>query len=71
MGVIRLAFTSHTGGVFAARLDAVSPPEQGGHEMIGQIGPFNEVVWTMKGQKINSAFLVKHYLTEFIKNSAR
>ena len=34
-----------------------------------KLGPFNEVLWTFKGQAFKTAFLVRHYLTLFIKES--
>lgn len=34
-------------------------------------GSFNEIIWTYKGQPIKSENLVKHYLTKFIKESAK
>lgn len=34
-------------------------------------GPFEEVMWTYKGLNFKSEYLVRHYLTAFIKESAR
>jgi hypothetical protein len=34
-------------------------------------GAFEEVVWTFKTQSFKTNFLVRHYLTTFIKDSAR
>lgn len=34
-------------------------------------GPFEEVLWTYKGQAFKSEYMVRHYLTMFIKESAR
>lgn len=34
-------------------------------------GAFEEVLWTFKGQSFKPAYLVRHYLTLFIKDSAR
>ena len=34
-------------------------------------GAFEEVLWSYKGQPFKSVFLVRHYMTLFIKDSAR
>lgn len=34
-----------------------------------QLGPFNEVSWTYKGQAFQSANLVRHYLSLFLRQS--
>jgi len=34
-------------------------------------GAFEEVLWTYKGQSFKPEYLVRHYLTHFIKESAR
>lgn len=34
-------------------------------------GAFEEVIWTYKGQYFKSEFMIRHYLTAFIKESAR
>lgn len=34
-------------------------------------GAFEEVLWTFKGQSFKTQFLVRHYLTLFIKDSSR
>lgn len=41
------------------------------HEIKAHIGPFNNISWLFDGEKIEIDPLVKHYLSEFIKNSAR
>ncbi len=34
-------------------------------------GAFEEVLWTYKGQSFKTQYLIRHYLTTFIKDSAR
>ena len=38
---------------------------------VQSIGPFNSVKWKFQGEEVNVRAMVKHYLMEFIKNSAR
>ena len=37
----------------------------------GEWGPFNELKWTYNNQRINIDFLVRYYMTMFIKNSVK
>lgn len=41
------------------------------HEIKAHIGPFNNISWLFNGEKIELDPLVRHYLSEFIKNSAQ
>lgn len=41
------------------------------HEIKAHIGPFNNISWLFQGEKIELDPLVRHYLSEFIKNSAQ
>lgn len=34
-------------------------------------GPFGEVIWTFQNQPININYMVRHYMTLFVKESAR
>ena len=41
------------------------------HEIVAAIGPFNKISWKFQGETIDKQSMVRHYLEEFIKNSAR
>jgi len=41
------------------------------HEICASIGPFNSIKWKFQGEEVNIKAMVRHYLEEFIKNSAR
>ncbi len=41
------------------------------HEIKAHVGPFNEVSFRYNGEVINVASLVRYYLTEFIRQSAK
>jgi hypothetical protein len=68
---ISIGFLSHSGGLYSARLNSMTPAENVVHEIQGSLGAFNEVKWRFRGEPVNINALVRHYLTEFIKLSAR
>jgi hypothetical protein len=69
--VISIGFLSNSGGLFPARLNYEDEPSSGIHQIKANIGPFNDIKWVFNGEKVETEALVKHYLTEFIKHSAR
>lgn len=69
--VISIGFLSTSGGLFPARLNYEDSPSSGIHQIKANIGPFNDIRWEFSGEKVDIDALVKHYLTEFIKHSAR
>jgi hypothetical protein len=69
--VISIGFLSNSGGLFSARLNNNQPASNNIHEIRAHVGPFNDISWTFQGEKINLQSLIKHYLTEFVKHSAR
>lgn len=69
--VISIGFLSNAGGLFSARLNNDAPAINTVHEIQAQVGPFGEVTWRFKGEPVKKEALVRHYLTEFIKHSAR
>jgi hypothetical protein len=69
--VISLGFLSNTGGLFSARLNYQEPAQGQIHEIKAHVGAFNKVVWKFQGEPVDLEALVRHYLTEFIKHSAR
>jgi hypothetical protein len=69
--VITIGFLSNSGGLFAARLNFEPNASTKLHEIKAHVGPFNNITWRFQGEKVEVNALVKHYLTEFIKHSAR
>ena len=58
--------------IFAPRV--TSSHQQTGishHEISAIIGPFNSIKWKFQGEEVDIKSMVRHYLEEFIKNSAR
>ena len=41
------------------------------HEIKAHIGPFNQISWRFKGEAVSLIPMIKHYLSEFIRISAR
>lgn len=70
--LITIGFLSNGKDLFSARL---SQDEDHGaptlHEVRAHVGPFNKITWRFAGEVVDPDALVRHYLTEFIKNSAR
>lgn len=69
--VITIGFLSNTGGAFSARTAESESGDRNIHEIRAHIGAFNNITWKFKGEPVDKDALVKHYLTEFIKHSAR
>ena len=69
--VISIGLLSNSGGIYSARMDTHDSPNNSAHEIRAHIGPFNEVSWRFNGEPVKLEALVKHYLTEFIRLSAR
>lgn len=70
--LITIGFLSSGKDLFAARM---SDSEMNGvpapHEIRAHVGPFNNISWRFAGEVIDQDSLVRHYLSEFIKQSAR
>ena len=69
--VISLGFLSNSGGLFAARLNYEPNSAAKIHEIKAHVGPFNNIYWKFAGENVDIDSLVRHYLTEFVKHSAR
>lgn len=58
--------------VFAPRIsDSSEQSNISHHEICAVIGPFNSIKWKFQGEEVHIRSMVRHYLEEFIKNSAR
>jgi hypothetical protein len=69
--VISIGFLSNSGGLFAARMNYENNATNQIHEIKANIGPFNDIKWKFQGENVEIDSLVRHYLTEFVKHSAR
>ena len=76
-GVVNISFANHTRNAMYFSAGATSdhrptsPFARSGDSLIAQIGPFGDVAWLYKGEKINLDQIARFYLTEFIKQSVR
>lgn len=66
LGVINLSFVSRT--QMLNRANAGKKRE--GYDLIAQLFPFNELVWTFHGERVNPQALVRYLFTEFARSSA-
>ena len=48
-----------------------NPPSEPADFIKGEWGPFNELKWTYNDQKINIDYLIRYYMTAFVKNSVK
>ena len=62
--LISIAFLLSNGQYFAENKNAPC-------EIKAHVGPFNEISWRYQGEIVEINSLVKHYLSEFIRKSAR
>jgi hypothetical protein len=69
--LLRIGFLSNSGGLFAARLNHEETASSKLHEIRAHVGPFNNIEWRFNGEKVDKQALAKHYLSEFIRHSAR
>lgn len=76
--LITIGFLSSNGELYCARSTEASRGltknlDFGGgpHEIRAHIGPFNKITWRFDGEIVEIDPLVKYYLSEFIRNSAR
>jgi hypothetical protein len=69
--VISIGFLSNSGGLFAARLNYEENATSKLHEIKAHVGPFNNIIWKFQGENVVVDSLVRHYLTEFVRHSAR
>ena len=70
--LITVGFLASGKDLFAARLN--ESEGQGGpvpHEIKAHLGPFHKITWRFQGEEVDVDALVRHYLSEFIRNSAR
>ena len=70
--LISIAFITHGKDLLAPRLQGQDTfGMEGVHEIKAHLGPFNKITWRFQGEAVDREAMVKHYLTEFIKQSAQ
>lgn len=70
--LISIAFISNGKDLLAPRLQIEDRfGNEGVHEIRAHLGPFNKITWRFQGEIVDMNAMVKHYLTEFIKQSAQ
>jgi hypothetical protein len=75
--VISIGFLSPNGVIFRPRLNFYerqfhTPFEQeGSHELKAHIAPFGKITWRFMGEVVDVECMTKHYLSEFVRNSAK
>ena len=70
--LISIGFISGGKDFFGPRLSKdENPGETPLHEIKAHIGPFNQISWHFKGEAVSTTPMIKHYLSEFIRISAR
>ena len=69
--LISIGFLNNGKDVYSARLKAKESPKQSPHEVKAFVGPFMDISWRFQGELVNLDALVRHYLSEFIRQSAR
>ena len=68
--LISIGLLANSGEILPARIDH-SENQHTIHEIKAHVGPFNTITWRFMGEIIEINSLVRHYLTEFIRKSAR
>ena len=70
--LINIAFITNGKDLLAPRMREVDAfGAEGVHEIRAHLGPFNKITWRYQGEIVDSEAMIKHYLTEFIKQSAQ
>lgn len=57
--------------LYAPRMPGQSESDFSCHEITAHVGAFNKISWRFQGEVVDTHAMVRHYLEEFIKNSAR
>jgi hypothetical protein len=71
MGVINVSFVSRENAFKkSVPMTSADPVKREGYDLIAQLFPFNELVWTYHGERVNTKALVRYLFTEFVRSSA-
>lgn len=69
-GTISIKF-HYVGASFVPGTATQETSESGEEQLIAQWGPFGDLVWTYNEQSLKIDFLVRYYISRFIKESAK
>lgn len=70
--VISIGFLANGKDIYGARLSFNDKFGSSNiHEIRAHLGPFNKITWRFNNEIVDVDAMVRHYLTEFIVNSAR
>ncbi len=69
--LITIGFLSSEGGLYSARLTGMHDAFAAPHELKAHLGPFNKISWRFAGEEIDVDAMVRHYLSEFLRKSAK
>jgi hypothetical protein len=68
--LLQIGFLSNSGALYSARTTQALPASGGPHEIRAHVGPFQNISWRFNGEIVEIDSLCRHYLTEFIRQSA-
>ncbi len=72
--LISIGFLVNGKDIFAPRLiedDAFGAGVDQTHEIKAYLGPFNRISWRFMGEEVEIDAMVRHYLSDFLRNSSR
>ena len=69
--LVTIGFLSGNGELIPIKISRMLPEQAAPSEIRAHVGPFNKVTWQFAGEQIDLDALVKFYLSEFIRNSAK
>lgn len=69
--IITIGFLSTEGGLYSARLNMMHEAHHAPHEVKAHLGAFNRITWKFMGEDVDADTMVRHYLSEFLRKSAR
>ena len=70
--VISIGLSSNGKDLYSARLDTEEPMGQNPlHEIRAHLGAFGKITWRFQGEEVDIDTLVRHYMSEFVKQSSR
>ncbi len=70
--LITIGFLSNGNDLLSPRLNSQqNPGAETAHEVRAHVGAFNKITWNFQGEAVDVDAMVKHYIAEFLKQSAR
>jgi len=69
--LITVGFMASGKNFYTPRLNSPGQGDDPFHEIRAHVGSFNNISWKFQGEDLELDSMVRHYLSEFIRNSAR